>query len=410
MPHRLAPADHPRKPLSEDAGTFANMKLQDFFNSGETRISSGMLSGTRERVIGAAVLWVFAIANQFMVTMPRQSVEGGTDFLSFYAGGRFAADQRLYDHAAIQKFQLELGWHSDTLAFIRPPFYAGSLWPLSKLSLSVASRIWIAIGVTAVIVSVWAAYPLLGPLWVVLPAILASYPLSLAFISGQDVPILLALVAVAMRLIDRKLMFIAGLVLSLCAIKFHLFFSLPIFLFRRREWTLAKGVAAGGILLVTVSFLLQGWDWPVRYWNQLTNTAIEPAVSVMPNLRGLFFGVPGGVLLEIVGAAVVAAFSWRGSGPNVSSEMAFSVMLLAGLLVSHHSYTQDAGLILPACLIFYRKSASLEGRWLALLCMCPVVWVLMQVPGLRAVPVIIALLLLICVSYWDLSDFEVRRV
>ena len=351
-----------------------------------------------EKGLAIAVLCVFAVANQGMVSIPQRTFEGGNDFLSFYVGGRLAADPHLYDPAEIQKLQQGLGWVSSAWAFVRLPFYAGMLWPLSQLPYAVAIRVWMAIWWIALTAFAWTGRSFLGGVWIVVAAALASYPLSASFISGQDLPILLALVAGALCLLGNGHRFPSGVLLSLCAIKFHLFVGLPIYVIRRREWSLGLGLVAGLSVLIAVSFVLQGWAWPSRYWNQLMQPAIHPSTQAMPNLHGLVFQLSGGPALEVIGALAVAALCWIACEPSRDSLMAFSAMMVSSLLVSHHAYTQDAALLIPGSLILLAKSQNLETRMLALLCLCPVLWVLPQLPGLRVIPVVCMLLLLVFIG------------
>jgi hypothetical protein len=69
----------------------------------------------------------------------------------------------------------------------------------------------------------------------------------------------------------------AGLALSLCIAKFHLFLLLPLALVRHRRWSEIRGSAIGISILLTVSFIGAGWRWPAEYFRVLTLPELNPS-------------------------------------------------------------------------------------------------------------------------------------
>ena len=115
-------------------------------------------------------------------------------------------------------------------------------------------------------------------------------------------------ISIALR-IRHSRPFLTGLVLALCAAKFHLF--PPLLLWRHRLW---QGLVAGAAALLAISFAVAGRHWPLEY------------AAIMSNLHGL--------------------------------------------LVSRHAYMQDCALLLPALLIVLptaRGAGLLLGTRLAIL-------------------------------------------
>ena len=72
-----------------------------------------------------------------------------------------------------------------------------------------------------------------------------SLPAMTSFMSGQDTPFILLWMALAAMLTRRGHRFSAGLVLSLCQTKFHLFLPLWLILIAGQHWRFLVGMVAG---------------------------------------------------------------------------------------------------------------------------------------------------------------------
>ena len=211
---------------------------------------------------GLALLAVISQPYWSRVTM------GHTDFLSFYAGGRLAFTPGLYDPPQSMAEQIRAAHvSSEGTYFIRMPWFAAAMWPLARLPYVPAQLIWQALlfaGLTA-FVAFWPR-----PSLALRAAILCfSLPALISILMGQDVPLLLASMAVSLALLRRGRPLLAGLVLSLTLAKFHLFLPLfPAVLFARR-WRFSAGLFGGTSLLLAASFLVSGADWPRRFLTAL---------------------------------------------------------------------------------------------------------------------------------------------
>src|ERR1051326_8567628 len=97
----------------------------------------------------------------------------------------------------------------------------------------------------------------------------------IVFAQGQDVNIVLLLAAVALALLVKQRDFAGGLVLSLCLIKFHLFVLAPLVLLRYRRWRAAGGAALGCGILLLISFVAAGPNWPAEYWKVLRDPQLR---------------------------------------------------------------------------------------------------------------------------------------
>lgn len=280
------------------------------------------------------------------------------DFLAFYASGRLATSGRLYDPRTFQQVEVQtIGHATPALQATRPPFFALLFQPLSQLNYGAAYLLWIALlgAATVGFVLLWPDHQAaaLACCW--------SGGLAATFTNTQDLPLILLWLALAVRLREKR-PFLAGLLLSLCAAKFHLFVFLPLLVWRHRLW---RGFAAGAAGLLALSFAA-GWDWPRQYLDVLAHGPVHPSTAIMPNLHGLLAGLPLAPLWEILASVVIAGavllvvrrtdFTWG-----------LAAVLTGGLLVSYHAYLQDCTVLLPALLI-----ARSRIRYLAWWLLAPV--------------------------------------
>src|SRR6266851_1301694 len=117
-----------------------------------TTIEHWLGLSTREYYVAALIglLAVFGFFREQLFTTQNE-------FMSFYAGARFAGTPFLYDKARVDQEQiLALGGYGDPFLFGRLPFYATFLSPLGKLSYLVAYRLWQALMFAALLGFIWA--------------------------------------------------------------------------------------------------------------------------------------------------------------------------------------------------------------------------------------------------------------
>jgi Glycosyltransferase family 87 len=290
----------------------------------------------------------------------------GTDFPIFYAGAKLAASPDLYSPQAVQQIERqEIGCATISSAFIRLPYFAAMLRPLTGLPVRTAFGLWRAAALGAVIAFIvmfrarW-KWALLACIW--------SNALAWDLDNGQDIAFLLLFVAASVALFDRKRHFAAGLCLSLCAAKFHLFVLLPLLLVRRDLRRTSAGVLTGGAVLLAVSFAVGGWDWPSRYLKAISNPLIDPAPLALPNLRGLVRGSWSWEFL--LGLTVVFAVWCVCRRANFG--LGLSAVIAGSLLVSHHLTASDWALFIPAALIMTEQSSPFASA-LAVLLITPLV-------------------------------------
>ncbi|HXM43082.1 MAG TPA: glycosyltransferase family 87 protein [Bryobacteraceae bacterium] len=264
-----------------------------------------------------------------------------TDFLSFYAGARLAGAGQLYSLNAVHQIEAEYEREpAQVRAYIRPAFYALLLWPLGKLPFRAASVAWQVLNVAAIGIFIW--------IWRRDRAvtIVLFMPLLIALALGQDVPIFLAVFAGVVCLLRKNRLFLAGLVMALCAVKFHLFLLLPLVVVAKRLWRFAGGLAAGGTVLAGLSFLVYG-NWVPAFLAMLRmNEEHQNSQTYMVSIAGLLWRAPHAALwiASVFLAAAVAL--WFGIRKAAVDE-AMALALLAGVLLSMHAFIYDLGFLLP---------------------------------------------------------------
>ncbi len=311
---------------------------------------------TRQGVLLAAASFAVLVAVAFGWPPARR---GETDFLSFYAGARLVGTPHLYSHEAANQIQREFANPQEVRAYIRPPFYAVLLWPLAQLPYRAAHAVWQLLNVAAlgVFVVLWWPRPL--------AALVCCWflPIWISFTVGQDMPLVLVWVSAALWLLRRKRDLAAGLVLALCAAKFHLFLLAPLLIVAKRLWRFGIGLLAGGASLAAVSFAVAGWNWPAQYLQLLeANEKFQASRAYMPNLLGLFHRMPHAAVWVGLLTVVVAAATWY-AVQRTETDFALACTLAGSLLISPHAFYYDCAALLPLFLILAERASP--GRSLA---------------------------------------------
>lgn len=298
------------------------------------------------------------------------TLRGHNDFMGLYPGGRLAGGSGVYDPAQAAAIQREaVGYSNPRLLFCRPPYYAALMWPLARLPYFPAYLLFEALmlAAAAAFVRLW---PATG--WrTTLVAACWSLPLLAALAIAQDVAALLAAIAGALLLLNRRRDFAAGLIFSLCAIKIHLFLLVPVWILARGLWRFAGGLAVGGVVLAVLSLAAAGPGGFQAFVRTASSSIVNPGLDAMPNLNGLFHGNGG---LELAAALAVAALVCLAARRG-SQSWALAATLVGGVLTSHHAYVADCALLLPALLVMVSQADRAWQRRLALVLMTPIVYI-----------------------------------
>jgi hypothetical protein len=331
-----------------------------------------------------------------------RALKGENDFVAFYAGARLVGTSDLYSRAANQALiQSILGFPLENVTYIRPPFYAALLKPLSLLPYHAAYAVFTLAGLASFLWFVIKFSRECPPL-----AFLASMsvPLLTAACGGQDTPFLLPILGGSVLLARCKRDFLSGMLLSLCAIKFHLFLFVPLLLLLKKRWGVLGGVTAGTALLTFLGILAGGVDSLRAFVDTLRDPWISASATIMPNIHGLVYAVHGDVWLEgLLIASVAGAFLWTLFKTD-NYEILLAVALLCGLLVSFHSGVADDLLLLPVFVTVIGTCTSAPLRIAAALILTPIPYfmVLAGAPYSAIVPLALLLLLgMFCALPWN---------
>jgi hypothetical protein len=362
----------------------------------------------RPSQVVAAICAVLFLLPLFWACGPR-TLAGENDFLQLYGGAKLVGTGDLYSAEAIKRIHIEsTGVWLRGVYYSRLPFYAFLLQPLGWLPYSVAYLCFQLISAVAVVAFVRMYLPR-SPDLVFFTA--ACGGIFANFVAGQDVTIALFLAAASLMLARERRDFVAGLVLAGCAIKFHLFILVPVVVIVHRRWQILAGGATGGLAILVLSFLADGFNWPLRYLGALSNPELHPGSANMPNLHGLLANINVESLgVELALAGLVLSLIALTSTRSDDYETCFAIALAGSLLISHHAYIQDCSmLLLPFAVFSSRGDAPLLRGLSALTVLAPVPLIIIIDPPLRAfAAVVIALLVLAAAT--PLNAWRMSRI
>ncbi len=254
------------------------------------------------------------------------------DFPSFYSAAQHS--DAVYSPAVV-----EVAHHF--LPFVRIPSYAWLLQPIAAFPYSVARVIWLLILAAAL-----AGFALLWPgeRKRNFMALCWSFPVAFGFALGQDTEFVLLIAALALFLRIRNRDLAAGLVIALlaCKIVFLLALAIPFLRSRRAVAGMALGLAAqfGG------SFALDR-KWPIEYFAILRSPGLDIELLRMPSIRAVTSVLPFPGVFFAVAFALLIFWLWRITAKAPLVEGVSAAMAIA-LIASPHCNVYDAILLIPA--------------------------------------------------------------
>lgn len=272
-------------------------------------------------------------------------LQGQNDFLQFYGGATLVGTGNLHSTSAMEAVhRRETGNYIPSVQFVRPDYYAVLLKPLAWLPFSSAYWLFQSINLAAILLFLYLFRQRRTLLWFA-PICL---PLWVCFANGQDVPLLLCLIALSVVCLRQRLDFLAGLLLALATFKPHFILLLPfVFAFHGR-WRVIAGGITGLLGLYTLAAVVEGPDWLLRYPAVLSRPDIHPEPFGFLNLRGITSALnlpplwlP---LLSITCAMALLLLLWRTR--RLPLENGLALALLGGILFSYHLGIHDCALLL----------------------------------------------------------------
>lgn len=306
---------------------------------------------------------------------------GYPDFAIFYAGAKIVHDglgKTLYDFNLQKDYTRQFSARPLPLSFNHPPFELLIFLPISFFSYPKAYVLWALTNGVFLFIVAQLLRPYCENLRRSLPLILLLllfFPIFVAALEGQDSILLLLLYTVAFACLKQNRELTAGSVLALGLFKFQLVLPFLVEPLMNRRWKIFAGFLATAATLAVVSWHLVGWSGAAMYANLLREQNQDLASqrtqdqwyiypARMPNLRGfvqtLFLGkIPEsylnvGILFCSAVLIVWAGRRWGGNSKSedTTTDLRFSLNVVATVLVSYHLYLHDASLlILPLLLV-----------------------------------------------------------
>ena len=282
-----------------------------------------MPSPLSRRTLATCVLGIAVIA--FALTQKPASLD---DFRPFYRAGNLLGSPDLF---------AQTRFHAGGLMFLRTPFYAALLHPLSALPYPLARGIWVALMAFG-----FAGFVLLWPgdRSRIASAACWSVPVLMALAMGQDIALMLLIAAVSLHFWQGGRPVAAGLAASLLALKVTLLVPVAIvFLARSRRGLLA--LLAGCAAQFTACFAIQGPHWISQYLAAIRSGILDQVPARMPCFAAFTSGWP----LIILAAALYAWIWWIAR--RHSPAIAMTAALPLGLIAAPHGYAYDMAAAIP---------------------------------------------------------------
>lgn len=348
-------------------------RLAQTFNGALQRYS---MSLTAERLRAHAVVLVIALwaVSLFVLATPgprdRNGIIKGVDFLQFYTAARLVAEGRTHELYQWPAFAAQLraitGTEDVLFLSVYPPQLALLLAPLAKLSFLQALTVWTAVTVGAYAVLcglILKSLPLLHPYrstaWL---AAFGFVPFQQLVLHGQVGVLVLAALTAGWQAMRRGHLFWAGVAFGSLAFKPQFGVAALLFAAVSLNARVLAGVIAGALVQIACVALILGVDPWFEYLGGVLPRLVadaeqfEPKPWDMHSLAGFFRLLMGRGTATHVAIGVVAAFVvllvWRIWRHTRSSDVRFSVLVLAAALLNPHLYVYDlVVLVLPLAVL-----------------------------------------------------------
>jgi hypothetical protein len=326
------------------------------------------------------------------------------DFLCYYIGGTLAREGRfadLYRPDAQMEVQHRVApGVMEPRPYVRPPWFALVLAPLTYFSLVHAYAIWIA-ALLITLLATWAwASARFGEQALVLAALFLPANLGICF--GQDSAAMLAVLCASYALLTRQKNFSSGAALGLGLMKFHLLLLFPVWMAIEKRWRMLAGFAATGAAFLAAALVLLHPSGLATYIGVLLHGRTElfdPSPDTMINIYSVTanFGIQSKPLNAGLAALVIAiAFFGIRRAPLWR---AIAIVATASLLISPHVFGYDASmLLLPLWLVIENATRKLS-RYVTLILAAPFTFCFtLANPPLRCIPALALLAFLIAMA------------
>lgn len=251
----------------------------------------------------------------FLWSVRDRVARGDPDFTALYSAGKILREGRgtqLYDARTQLEVQQEFTTNSEIrrgpLPYVHPPFEAPLFLPFTFLSYRNAFVLWNFFGLALLCGVILLLRSSLNSLrqvasWDLILASLAFFPIFANFHQGQDAILLLFVVVLGFRALERHVEFVAGCWFGIGLFRYHLILPLILILVVWRGTRIFFGFATLALIAIVLSLGIVGWHgallYPAYAWSVVTSPGRGGIPHrEIPNLLGLMTGWP---LLEKLG-------------------------------------------------------------------------------------------------------------
>ena len=304
---------------------------------------------------GGTLLAAFSLYAATITYIPGYLVRN--DFRLIYGAALNAWEygySHLYDLAGQRMVVESLGAYWQP--YLNPPPLAWLATPFLALPFGAAIVLWTLL-IAAAAVSAWRlAAPGDGVIRAAhLALFLGLFPTAFGLLVGQPVALVAAVVAASWWLAERGRPILAGLVLSLTAIKPQLALLVPLCLLFAGRWRTVGAWFASTAAMVVVSLFLLGGDGLQRYrdvlalasqWESTRGFAIAGPLGLGPQVYGV----------EAIVVAIAAAAAWRHRRAAIA--WLYATGIVASLLFTPYVGFQDFAMLVVAGWFVIRAGAT----------------------------------------------------
>lgn len=297
-----------------------------------------------ERQLLLAGAWVLAASLAYLVISTAPSTP--PDLAQFYLAGQLILDgnaAKIYDPAAYAPLVEQLrasgttvpAWHY----FNRPAFAALPWAVVATLPYSVVEQFSLVANLLGIALLAWKLPSWFPSLSNYRPWLICYPPFLWGLLMGQDTVLITLALAYSVVLMRTGHEDRAGLLLSLCIVKPHLVWLVPVALFFTGKRRTASWFVGGATALVTTSLFMVGTTGFAQWLGLLGATTTDVRPEDMAALRAIGIHTHVGVAILLAIGVMAVLFLTCRSG---DMERALPVAMVASLLLSSHAYAQDA--------------------------------------------------------------------
>jgi hypothetical protein len=297
----------------------------------------------------------------------------GIDFMPMWAAARevFSHPGRVYDFTGLTRFEHPLMENfRGVRPFVYPPSALIAFLPFSALPFALANLVWTALGLVAIL---WTMFARLGsPRMLTLVALALTPPSVLVLVTGQVTFFVAALSVAGLYALKRRPA-LAGVLFGLAgALKPQALVLLPLALLATRNWralATAAATVAAAVLVSALLFGLHAWsEWIAavpRFQRMVMAAKALERGMITPTALGHTLQLdPGGLdtwrLVFGVGAAVMVWMVFRRSADPARR---LAALLGGGLFVTPYAMHYDAALLAPAAALMLTHRTA-PGAWI----------------------------------------------